>query len=162
MMKIEEAIKQKTPFRSEKQRAAVNLIYTHNWLIAQQKAFFRRFDITLQQYNVLRILRGQYPDPISTSDIRSRMLDKMSDVSRIVDRLVKKKLVERRVCKSDKRLVDVLITANGLSLLDEISGLEDELERAFGALTVEEVEQFNLMLDKLRSAQESEEDCDSQ
>lgn len=150
-MKIEEAIKQKTPFRNERHKATVNLIYTHNWLIAQQKAFFRRFDITLQQYNVLRILRGQKPNPISTSDIRDRMLDKMSDVSRIVDRLVKKGLVERRICKSDKRLVDVFITKPGLSLLARIDAVNHEIENPFSTLTLEEAEQLNYLLDKVRT-----------
>ncbi len=150
-MKLEEAIKQRTPFRSERQKAAVNLIYTHNWLVARQKTYFKKFDITLQQYNVLRILRGQHPDPISTSEIRVRMLDKMSDVSRIVDRLVKKGLVVRRVCNSDKRLVDVLIHKEGLNLLSQIDGIDTEMDRVMGNLTQEEAAMFNHLLDKLRA-----------
>lgn len=149
-MRLEEAIKQKTPFKNERQKALVNLIYTHNWLIGQQKAFFRSFDITLQQYNVLRILRGQHPNPISTSEIRDRMLDKMSDVSRIVDRLVKKELVLRRVCKSDKRLVDVMIAPGGLSLLAQIDEINAEQDLLTAPLTEAEAEQLNELLDKMR------------
>jgi DNA-binding MarR family transcriptional regulator len=150
IMRIEEAIKQKTPFKSERQKAVVNLIYTHNWLIGHQKTFFKSFDITLQQYNVLRILRGQYPNPISTSEIRDRMLDKMSDVSRIVDRLVKKELVIRRVCESDKRLVDVVTNQAGLSLLEQIDHINLEIDRLTASLTEEEATNLNGLLDKMR------------
>ncbi|MEL6843762.1 MAG: helix-turn-helix domain-containing protein, partial [Bacteroidota bacterium] len=102
MTRLEDEIKQKNPFKTAKERAIVNLLFTTSWLIAEQKKTFKPFGITLQQFNVLRILRGQYPDPISTSDIRDRMLDRMSDVSRIVNRLVKKRLVIRKPCKADK------------------------------------------------------------
>lgn len=152
-MRIEDAIKQKTPFKSERHKAVVNLIYTNNWLINQQKAFFKAHDITLQQYNVLRILRGQFPDPISTSEIRERMLDKMSDVSRIVDRLVKKELVSRRICESDKRLVDVVINQNGLHLLAEIDDINIETELLIASLSEDEARQLNCLLDKMRVGQ---------
>lgn len=149
-MKLEDAIQQKKPFSNPRSRMAVNLIYTSNWLLSKQKEFFKRFGITLQQYNVLRILRGKHPDPISTSDIRARMLDKMSDVSRIVDRLVKKDLVERKSCKADKRLVDVLITPKGLSLLEAIDYHWEEMDALVMELDPEEVTLLNDLLDKLR------------
>ncbi|MEL6131860.1 MAG: MarR family transcriptional regulator [Bacteroidota bacterium] len=129
----------------------MNLIFTHNWLISKQKDLFKTFDITVQQYNVLRILRGQHPDPISTSDIRGRMLDRMSDVSRIVDRLVKKGLVSRKTCKSDKRLVDVLINDSGLELLKKIDQYDRDMDNMLGALTADEAEQLSTLLDKLRN-----------
>ncbi len=150
-MRLEEAIKQKTPFPSQRQRAVVNLLYTNNWLLTKQKSFFKPFDITLQQYNVLRILRGQHPKPISTSDIRDRMLDKMSDVSRIVDRLVKKGLVIRKICRSDKRLVDVIIHQQGLDLLERIDKVNDQMDDAFANLSSDEVAVLNDLLDKIRS-----------
>ncbi|MEL6626097.1 MAG: MarR family transcriptional regulator [Bacteroidota bacterium] len=150
-MRLEDAIKQKTPFRSPWAKATVNLIFTHNWLITRQKDLFKTFDITLQQYNVLRILRGQHPEPISTSEIRGRMLDRMSDVSRIVDRLVKKGLVSRKTCKSDKRLVDVLINDSGLDLLDQIDQYDKDMDNMLGALTADEAEQLSTLLDKLRN-----------
>jgi len=150
-MRLEDAIKQKTPFRSPWAKATVNLIFTHNWLITRQKDLFKTFDITLQQYNVLRILRGQHPEPISTSEIRGRMLDRMSDVSRIVDRLAKKGLVSRKTCKSDKRLVDVLINDSGLDLLDQIDQYDKDMDNMLGALTADEAEQLSTLLDKLRN-----------
>lgn len=151
-MKLEEAIKQKTPFRSNRHRAAVNLIFTHNWLVNQHRKFLKDADITLQQFNVLRILRGQYPKPISTSDIRDRMLDRRSDVSRIVDRLLKKKLIERKTCQEDKRRVDVVIQQLGLDLLSELDDHVDTLDDLFGSLDDQEVNIFNNLLDKIRTS----------
>ena len=149
-MKLEEAIQQKTPFKSVWQKTIVNLIYTHNHINNRHKDLFKPYGITPQQYNVLRILRGQYPKPISTSLIRERMLDRMSDVSRIVDRLVKKDMVLRSVCKTDKRLVDVIISRSGLELLKEIDSKIDILNELIGALTKEEAETLNELLDKIR------------
>ena len=105
-MTIEEAIKQKKPFPNQHQRAVVNLIFTTNQIREKIKKTLKPFGITLQQYNVLRILRGA-GEPITTSVIRERLLDKMADTSRMVDRLFQKGLVNRAVCPSDKRLVDV-------------------------------------------------------
>lgn len=150
-MRLEEAIKQKAPFKSPWHKLAVNLFYSSNWLLGIQKDLFKPYNITPQQYNVLRILRGAYPEPISTSDIRSRMLDKMSDVSRIVDRLVKKDLLSRRTCKSDKRLVDVLITEEGLKLLEQMDRTQQVLDERLAGLSQDEAEQLNLLLDKLRA-----------
>lgn len=149
-MKIEEAIRQSTPFRNAKERAAVNLMFTYSWLISRQKEAFGPFGITAQQYNVLRILRGQHPKPISTSDIRDRMLDRMSDVSRIVDRLVKKGLVTRKTCKADKRLVDVLIAPSGLTLLEQIDQREFVTADIMASLSVDEADLLSDLLDKLR------------
>jgi DNA-binding MarR family transcriptional regulator len=149
-MKIEEAINQKK-FKNEFQKATVNLIYTHNWINNKFKKFLKTFDITQQQFNVLRILRGQFPEPISTSTIRSRMLDKMSDASRIVDRLCKKGLVERQVCPTDKRLVDVIINEKGLELLSEIDEYQEEMDFAKNGLTAEEALQLSDLLDKMRN-----------
>lgn len=149
-MRLEEAIQQKAPFRNARHKAAVNLIFTHNWVISKHKEMFKPFDITAQQYNVLRILRGVHPEPISTSAIRERMLDKMSDVSRIIDRLQLKKLVDRSVCKDDKRLVDVVITPEGLDLLKSIDAHSDEIDSLIVNLTEEEAARLSELLDKLR------------
>ncbi len=149
-MGIQEDIKQKRAFRNEYQKAAVNLIFSYGWLQEQIRLSIEPFDITMQQYNVLRILRGSYPDPISTQEIRKRMLDKMSDVSRIVDRLILKKLVVKRVCDSDKRLVDVTIGQTGLELLAQMEQLEGDMDKLMGALTEAEVMQLNFLLDKMR------------
>lgn len=150
-MKIEEAIQQKKPFRNEWERAFVNIFFTSNWLEQHQKGFLEPFDITLQQYNVLRILRGRHPQPLSTSGIRERMLDKMSDVSRIVQRLKIKGWVQIHRCKKDKRLVDIIISTNGLELLDAIDEHRDKFagEDEWG-ITEQEANLLNELLDKIR------------
>jgi DNA-binding MarR family transcriptional regulator len=148
-MNIEDEIQQES-FRNEYQKAGINLIYTFGWLNNKQKFFFKRYDITSQQYNVLRILKGQFPNAISTSDIKSRMLDKNSDVSRIVDRLSTKGLIYKNTCLSDKRLVDVSITHQGLQLLSEIEMQILDLDNLFSLLELEEAKELNRLLDKLR------------
>lgn len=150
-MKIEEAIQQKKPFRNQWERAFVNIFFTSNWLEQQQKEFLEPFEITLQQFNVLRILRGQYPQPMSTSGIRERMLDKMSDASRIVKRLKIKNLVQIRRCKKDKRLVDIVITETGLELLNSIDAHRDSFSgESNWNISEEEANQLNQLLDKIR------------
>uniref|UniRef100_UPI003B3BD09D MarR family winged helix-turn-helix transcriptional regulator n=1 Tax=Spirosoma sp. TaxID=1899569 RepID=UPI003B3BD09D len=119
-MSIENDIKQTTPFRTPYHRVMVNLIYTSNWISDSQMRVLKPFKLTLQQYNVLRILRGQYPNPIKVADITERMLDKMSNASRLVDKLVAKQLVQRTECPSDRRAVDVIITEKGLNLLTKL------------------------------------------
>lgn len=149
-MRIEEEIHQKK-FRNEYQKATVNLIYTNNWLMTKQKRFLGEYGITPQQFNVLRILKGQNPGSISTSAIRERMLDRSSDASRIVDRIHKQGLVEKKVCPTDKRLVDVKISAKGLKLLEEIDKETERMDAVCSKLSVEEAEELNRLLDKLRS-----------
>ena len=106
-------------------------------------------DITPQQYNILRILRGSQ-QPLSTLQIRSRMLDKMSDTSRIVERLLKKGLVEKKVCSADKRLVDVSISKKGLSLLDKLDKKNADIDELMRNLTEAEANTLNKLLDKIR------------
>lgn len=149
-MKIEEAIKQKRPFRNMHQKAVVNLIYTTNWLQDRLREHLKPFDITVQQYNVLRILRGANK-PISTSDIRERLLDKMSDTSRMVDRLCQKGLVARSTCPSDKRLVDVVLTESGQQLLSEMDHLNDEMDNILGGLSDEQAHLLSDLLDLIRA-----------
>lgn len=149
-MKLEQAIQQSS-FTSNDQKLTLNFIYTYNNFKEDQKIFFKPYDITPQQYNVLRILRGAYPNPYTTSQVRDRMLDKMSDASRIVERLVKKGLVNRTTTKSDKRLVDVVISDNGLELLSTIDKpLSHEMSNTFARFTEEERETFTILLDKMR------------
>src|SRR3982750_3568921 len=126
-MSIDQDILQ-SKFRNEHQKAIVNLLYTYNWVTEKSKEFFATEDITPQQFNILRILRGSFPDPLSTLQIRERMLDKMSDTSRIVDRLIAKGLVKKGTCKADRRLVDITITDKGKKLLEKIDVRQDELD----------------------------------
>lgn len=149
-MGLEEDIKQEKGFQSERHKALVNIMYTEGWVRNRMSEILKPFELTSQQYNVLRILRGSSPKPLSTSCIRGRMLDKMSDASRIVDRLFKKGLLERKICSSDKRLVDVLITEKGLELVGQIDEPLKEISNLFGIITEEEAATLNQILDKLR------------
>ena len=149
-MKLEQAIQQ-SAFVSDDQKLSLNFIYTFNCFKEAQKVFFKQYGITAQQFNVLRILRGNYPKPYTTSQIRDRMLDKMSDASRIVDRLVKKGLVKRSVTKTDKRLVDILISDTGLALLKSIDKpLNQHMANTFSKFSREEKEALNKLLNKMR------------
>ena len=147
-MSIEKDIQQQQ-FRNEFQKATVNIIFSANWLNERIKLFFDVEDITPQQYNILRILRGS-KQPLSTLQIRERMLDKMSDTSRIVERLQKKNLVEKKICPGDKRLVDVVISKKGLTLLEKLDQKNAELDRIIQGLSVEDAKLLNGLLDKMR------------
>ncbi len=136
-------------FRNEYQKAGINLIYTYNWANERMKSLFEQYDITAQQFNILRILRGA-GEPLSTLQIRQRMLDKMSDTSRIVDRLIKKELVKKVTCKSDRRLVDVTIADKGLRLLEKMDAHQDDMDGVFRKLSEAEAVTLNKLLDKIR------------
>ncbi|HXB44255.1 MAG TPA: hypothetical protein VNV85_09380 [Puia sp.] len=150
-MGIEKDINQQR-FRNEYQKAGINLIYTYNWVSEKMKILFESHDITAQQFNILRILRGAHT-PLSTLQIRERMLDKMSDTSRIVDRLVLKSLVKKNVCKTDRRLVDITITKKGEKLLEELDMCSDQMDRVLSNLGEEDAKTLNHLLDKIRSAE---------
>jgi len=148
-MKLEEEIKQ-PKFRSTHQKVGINLIFTANWLMSKQQEFFKPFGITVSQFNILRILRGQHPNKISGVEIKSRMLDRNSDIPRLLDRLVKKDLIVKTVCLSDKRAADVTITDQGLALLNKIDALIDDYEMSQIPLSKEEAAQLSDLLDKCR------------
>lgn len=150
-MGIEQDIQQ-ARFRSEYQKASVNLIYTFNWLTERSRAFFATEDITPQQFNILRILRGSHPNPLSTLQIRDRMLDKMSDTSRIVDRLIVKGLVKKAINKTDRRLVDVMITDKGKKLLERLDKRQDEMDDILSNLSKKEALLLSELLDKVRGS----------
>jgi DNA-binding MarR family transcriptional regulator len=147
-MKIEKEIHQ-DKFINEHQKLLLNIIFTNGWLVNNMKFFFDAGDVTMQQFNILRILRGA-KESLSTLQIRERMLDKMSDTSRIVDRLVVKKLVKKTINKMDKRLVCVTITAKGLALLTKMDSKELELVNITDSLNVNEAKQLNKLLEKMR------------
>jgi len=148
---IEQDIQQ-SQFRNSFQKAAINLLYTSGWLRDRMKVLFDKEDITAQQFNILRILRGSFPTPLSTLQIRDRMLEKMSDTSRLVDRLVVKGLVKKITAETDRRLVDVLITEKGKKLLSRIDAQQTEMDAILNNLTEKEAEQLSELLDKMRSA----------
>ncbi len=147
-MSIDKDINQ-SKFKNEHQKVLINIIYTSNWLNEKVKLILDREDITRQQFNILRILRGA-GEPISTLQIRQRMLDKMSDTSRIVDRLEIKGLVKKNICENDKRMVDVYITSKGKKLLEKIDRSEDEMNAIAGSLTEADAKTMNKLLDKMR------------
>lgn len=138
-------------FRNEHQKATINILYTYGWLMEKTKELIASEDVTPQQFNILRILRGSYPQPLSTLQIRERMLDKMSDISRIVDRLIVKGLVKKGICKMDRRLVDITITDKGKKLLEKLDSRQDELDGIVGNLSKKEAEILSDLLDKIRN-----------
>jgi DNA-binding MarR family transcriptional regulator len=148
-MSLEHDIQQKA-FRSEYQKAILNIVYTQNFLVGRMQDVFKRFGITRQQYNVLRILRGQFPEPASINLIKERMLEKMSDSSRIVERLRIKGLITRSDAKSDKRSTEVTITQAGLELLKQMKTPVDALDNMLQHLTLDEARELNLLLEKVR------------
>lgn len=148
-MKIEDEIKQKS-FKSDFQKLAVNLMFTHGWLMSSNREFLQDYDITIAQYNILRILRGQHPNPISINLLKERMLDKMSDTSRLVERLRAKGFLDRKMCENDRRRSDVKITEKGLELLKMLDHIDQESERLFSTLNKQEARLLNDLLDKLR------------
>lgn len=149
-MGIEEDINQ-PKFRSEHQKASINLIYTFNWITEQTKSLFEKHGLTSQQFNILRILRGA-GQPLSTLQIRQRMLDKMSDTSRIVDRLIIKGLVKKVTSKVDKRLVDVSITDKGKKLLAKLDNHQEEMDAVLSNLSEADAKTLNKLLDKIRQS----------
>ena len=148
-MKLEEEIKQKK-FRNEYHKLAVNILYTHGWLVNHNAEHLKKSGITGAQYNILRILRGQYPNPASVNLLKERMLDKMSDASRLVERLLQKDLVDRKICSDDRRRVEVAITERGLNLLKELDQKDDEFDELFKNLDEVEVKTANDLLDRMR------------
>ena len=145
---------QQLKFRNPHQKAAINLIYTLGWMRDKTKAIFEAEDITAQQFNILRILRGSFPQPLSTLQIRERMLEKMSDTSRIVDRLIAKGLVKKLTCKNDRRLVDVIISDKGKKLLERLDARQEEIDGVLGNLSENDANILSDLLDKIRDANE--------
>jgi DNA-binding MarR family transcriptional regulator len=148
-MKLEEEIIQ-PKFDNDYHKAAVNIFYTSNWLAGLHADAFKPYNVTLQQFNILRILRGKYPDTVNLKSVKERMLDKMSDVSRLVERLREKGLIDRKTCTSDRRHIDICITEEGLKLLNELDEDIKRINMRFTTLNEREVETLNELLDKLR------------
>ncbi|WP_299760641.1 MarR family transcriptional regulator [uncultured Pontibacter sp.] len=145
-------------FRNEWQKASVSILYTYGYLSNGYETFFKKHSITSQQYNALRILRDQFPKPVSTSFLREKMLDKMSDASRLVSRLSAKGLVEVTQNPSDKRLVDILISADGQELCNIIDKELYQLDAMMQGLTEEEATTLVDLMEKVRhSIQTTEE-----
>ena len=148
-MSLEDQIKQ-TSFASQTEKAFVNINFTHSYVSSRINSRFKSYNVSVQQYNVLRILKGQHPKPVSVNDITDRMIDKMSNVSRIIDKLKAKDLVSRELCKTDRRQVDVKITEKGLNVLLILDKEIGEWEKSFHNISEEEASTASDVLDKWR------------
>lgn len=148
-MKLEVEIKQ-SKFKNEYHKLSVNILYTANWLSHHHNKHCRKHDISSEQFNILRILRGQYPKAATVNLLIERMLNKMSNASRLVEKLRKKRLVERQINETDRRVCDVLITKKGLDLLAKLDKSEKEWNKMISHLSEKEAKTVNDLLDKLR------------
>jgi DNA-binding MarR family transcriptional regulator len=149
-MRIEEEIKQQT-FANEFQKVHINIMFTSSWLQQKFSGVLKPYGISMQQFNILRILRGMHPEPATIKVLTERMIDKMSNASRLVDKLADKGLVIRTGCDSDRRRVDVQITPTGLQVLEEASAIVQlQMLDAFNNLSESEAIQLNDLLDRLR------------
>jgi DNA-binding MarR family transcriptional regulator len=149
-MRIEQEIHQRA-FKSEFIKANINLMFTASWVDQQNNKVLKDLHISWQQFNILRILRGMHPEPATIKLLTERMIDKMSNASRLVEKLKQKGLVCREECPEDRRRVNVGITEKGLEVVAEASVLiEGSIENCFNSLTEEEARQLNDLLDKLR------------
>lgn len=149
-MSLEEEIQQKE-FRNIYHKTLLNLMYTHNHIISKMNERFKEHGITRQQYNLLRILKGKFPQCMSVTCIKDRMLDRMSDVSRIVERLRVKNLVTRGNADNDRREAAVGITPAGMSLLENLYDVTTAFDQHFKNLSEDECKTLNVLLDKLHS-----------
>lgn len=148
-MPIEQDIKQ-TKFSSEYEKAAINILFTGSWLHQNDTARLKKHGITPEQYNVLRILRGSHPKPLMLADITSRMIDRSSNATRLVEKLRQKAFAKREICENNRRQVDIVITEKGLSLLSRIDKQASEWPEILKNISKSEAQELNRILDKLR------------
>lgn len=149
-MNIEKIIKTKTELPLPR-KAIINLLYTEKWISEKINSELRGFDISSQQFNVLRILKGQNGKPANLSTIQERMVSKMSNTTRLVDKLIKKRFVKRMVCETNRRKIEITITPDGNNFLTQVSPVIDSFEKRITAtLSEEELQQLNTLLNKLR------------
>lgn len=150
IMGISEDIKQSS-FDSAQEKVLINILYTNNWLSDHYKTLFAPYDIKSQHYNILRILKGKYPEASYPGDIKEVMLDKSPDLTRLIDKLIKMGLVDRNECKVNRRKVDIKITDKGIRLLADISKEMKEFTSNWQEkLNDEEADKLSELLDKLR------------
>jgi DNA-binding MarR family transcriptional regulator len=150
-MKIEEQI-QTNKKLSVYKRALINTIYTSNWIIDEMNSVLKPFDISTQQFNVLRILEGRKSIPTNLSTIQERMIAKNSNTTRLVDKLIKKGLVEKQVCEANKRKVEIYITDKGSFFLKEVNvSVEEKEKKITQSMSNEELEHLNELLTQLRA-----------
>lgn len=148
-MSLEQDIKQEK-FSNDHEKAAVNILFTSSWLYNINAARLKEHDITPEQFNVLRILRGSHPKAMMLADITSRMLDKNSNCTRLVEKLRQKGMVKRELCESNRRQVDISITDKGMNALKKIDADNHEWLGSLKNISKTEAAELNRILDKLR------------
>ncbi|MFN0187810.1 MAG: MarR family winged helix-turn-helix transcriptional regulator [Bacteroidia bacterium] len=149
MGRIEDEILQ-SKFEDEQQKVVINVLFTASWLDVKNIQRLKPFGISPQQFNVLRILRGSFPNALRLGDISERMIDKNSNATRLVEKLRQKNLVKREVCEHSRRQVDIWITQEGLSILKHIDESTNGWKNEFNTISDAELKQLNLLLNKLR------------
>ena len=149
-MTIEKEIQQEK-FSNEYEKAAVNILFTSSWLHHLNAARMKPHGITPEQFNVLRILRGNHPKKMRLADITCRMLDKSSNATRLVEKLRQKGLVQREICENNRRQVDISITDKGLAILRKMDEDQSQWLTRLKAISKTEAHELNRILDKLRS-----------
>ncbi len=149
MIEEKEAIKMR--FRNDRHKAVARFLFTYSSVTSRLQKMLGEHNLTLQQFNILRILQRQYPKPCCNNAIRKQMLDARSDITRIVDRLVKEGLASRKHCHEDRRKVNIIITQKGLEMLDRMDHLNEKMDGILASLTDREVAELNRLLDKIRS-----------
>jgi DNA-binding MarR family transcriptional regulator len=148
-VKFEEEIKQ-SKFDSSTQKAVLNVMFTSNWINALFRDVFKPYDLTPQQYNVLRILRGKHPKSANPGEIKEVMLDKNPDLTRLCDRLCKLDLITRGVDKTNRRKINIKISDAGLELLKTLDPKIKKMQSSMKSLTEDEANQLSDLLDKMR------------
>ncbi|MEQ6118816.1 MarR family transcriptional regulator [Reichenbachiella sp. MALMAid0571] len=148
-MKLEEEIKQ-AKFQDEWQKALLNIMYTGNWLTDNFMVISKKYAINDQHYNILRILRGKYPNCICPGEIKEVLVNKRGDLTRLLDKLVKMELVDRNINAENRRMVDVIITQKGLNLLAEMDPDVNQVENIKAHISEEDAKVLNDILDKIR------------
>lgn len=139
-------------FKSNIEKATINLMYTHNWLRDRYKGFFDEWGIKAQHYNILRILKGRHPEPAYPGEIKEVMLDKSPDLTRLLDKLVRLKFINRELCQTNRRKMEITLTDYGLKTLNIIINKQNELEKQQKpGLSEKEADQLSRLLDKFRS-----------
>ncbi len=149
-MRFEDEIKTKQPIKNEKGKAVINTIYTGNLLTEMVVQDLKKYDINDQHFNVLRILKGRYPEAISPGDIKEVLLNKRGDLTRLLDKLDKKGWVKRTTNVENRRMVDVVLTAKGVKALDRINKDFVGAQALSDNITIAEAKELNRILDKLR------------
>lgn len=150
-MNIEAEIKSTVPLEITK-KVILNIVFTRNMVNDNFIEVLKPFDLSSEQYNVLRILRGQKGKAVNMCDIQERMLTKSSNTTRLIDKLIAKEMVERNICQKNRRKMEVIVTQKGIDVLAKLDPLVNDYEANIThKLTKEELETLNILLEKLRS-----------